>query len=188
MSTASRTGTPMAIRLRIAWSNVSRLPASVPEGRRGASDTVRACPARDDGPAGCPALNQHGEVAETGGPIRVFLEIHAPVELDRLLTGTEITFEGVGGHLPLSPYVYQWARAPKPSWRLQRLPRPRPPQGRLVELPEAVEERELPRDVLGKHGAQVPLDEIVFLPELPVRTEQVTAVVGGPASGPADQA
>jgi hypothetical protein len=35
-----------------------------------------------------------------------------------------------------------------------------------------------------KLGAQVPLDEIVFLPELPVRTEQVTAVVGGPASGP----
>jgi peptidoglycan hydrolase-like protein with peptidoglycan-binding domain len=35
-----------------------------------------------------------------------------------------------------------------------------------------------------KLGAQVPLDEIVFLPELPVRAEQVTAVVGGPASGP----
>jgi hypothetical protein len=34
-----------------------------------------------------------------------------------------------------------------------------------------------------KLGAQVPLDEIVFLPALPVRAEQVTAVVGGPASG-----
>lgn len=35
-----------------------------------------------------------------------------------------------------------------------------------------------------KLGAQAPLDEIVFLSELPVRVEQVTAVVGGPASGP----
>jgi Putative peptidoglycan binding domain. len=35
-----------------------------------------------------------------------------------------------------------------------------------------------------KLGFQVPLDEIVFLPSLPVRVEQVTALVGGAASGP----
>jgi hypothetical protein len=33
-------------------------------------------------------------------------------------------------------------------------------------------------------GVQVPLDEIVFLPSLPVRVEEVTAVVGSAASGP----
>jgi peptidoglycan hydrolase-like protein with peptidoglycan-binding domain len=35
-----------------------------------------------------------------------------------------------------------------------------------------------------KIGFQVPLDEIVFLPELPVRVDQVSGVVGSPASGP----
>jgi peptidoglycan hydrolase-like protein with peptidoglycan-binding domain len=35
-----------------------------------------------------------------------------------------------------------------------------------------------------KLGFQVPLDEIVFLPELPVRAEQITGVIGGAASGP----
>jgi hypothetical protein len=35
-----------------------------------------------------------------------------------------------------------------------------------------------------KLGVQVPLDEIVFLPALPVRVEQVTGVIGGAASGP----
>ncbi|MGH8642999.1 MAG: peptidoglycan-binding protein [Gammaproteobacteria bacterium] len=35
-----------------------------------------------------------------------------------------------------------------------------------------------------KLGVQVPIDEIVFLPSLPVRVEQVTGVVGGAASGP----
>jgi peptidoglycan hydrolase-like protein with peptidoglycan-binding domain len=35
-----------------------------------------------------------------------------------------------------------------------------------------------------KLGVQVPLDEIVFLPSLPVRVEQVMGVVGGGASGP----
>lgn len=35
-----------------------------------------------------------------------------------------------------------------------------------------------------KLGVQVPVDEIVFLPALPVRVEAVTAVVGGAASGP----
>jgi len=35
-----------------------------------------------------------------------------------------------------------------------------------------------------KLGIQVPLDEIVFIPKLPVRVEQVTGVVGSPASGP----
>jgi peptidoglycan hydrolase-like protein with peptidoglycan-binding domain len=34
-----------------------------------------------------------------------------------------------------------------------------------------------------KLGVQVPIDEIVFLPALPVRVEQVTSVVGGAASG-----
>jgi peptidoglycan hydrolase-like protein with peptidoglycan-binding domain len=33
-------------------------------------------------------------------------------------------------------------------------------------------------------GVQVPLDEVVFLPSLPVRVEQVTGIVGGTASGP----
>jgi hypothetical protein len=35
-----------------------------------------------------------------------------------------------------------------------------------------------------KLGVQVPLDEIVFLPALPVRAEQATATVGAAASGP----
>ena len=35
-----------------------------------------------------------------------------------------------------------------------------------------------------KLGIQVPLDEIVFLPSLPVRVEGVTAIVGGVTSGP----
>jgi hypothetical protein len=35
-----------------------------------------------------------------------------------------------------------------------------------------------------KLGVQVPADEIVFLPALPVRVEQVTALVGAPVSGP----
>ena len=35
-----------------------------------------------------------------------------------------------------------------------------------------------------KLGVQIPLDEIVFMPALPVRVEQVTALVGGAASGP----
>jgi len=35
-----------------------------------------------------------------------------------------------------------------------------------------------------KLGVQVPIDEIVFIPILPVRAEVVTAVVGGAASGP----
>jgi hypothetical protein len=35
-----------------------------------------------------------------------------------------------------------------------------------------------------KMGVQIPLDEIVFLPALPVRVEQVTALVGAAASGP----
>jgi peptidoglycan hydrolase-like protein with peptidoglycan-binding domain len=35
-----------------------------------------------------------------------------------------------------------------------------------------------------KLGVQVPLDEIVFIPTLPVRVEQVNAVVGAAASGP----
>jgi len=33
-------------------------------------------------------------------------------------------------------------------------------------------------------GIQVPVDEVVFFPALPVRVEQVTAVVGDPAQGP----
>jgi multidrug efflux pump subunit AcrA (membrane-fusion protein) len=33
-------------------------------------------------------------------------------------------------------------------------------------------------------GVQVPVDEIVFIPALPVRVEEVTALVGNPASGP----
>ncbi len=35
-----------------------------------------------------------------------------------------------------------------------------------------------------KLGVQVPLDEVVFLPSLPARVEQVIATVGGAASGP----
>jgi peptidoglycan hydrolase-like protein with peptidoglycan-binding domain len=35
-----------------------------------------------------------------------------------------------------------------------------------------------------KIGFQVPLDEVVFVPALPVRVDQVTGVVGSPASGP----
>jgi multidrug efflux pump subunit AcrA (membrane-fusion protein) len=35
-----------------------------------------------------------------------------------------------------------------------------------------------------KLGVQVPVDEIVFLPALPVRVHEVTALVGNPASGP----
>lgn len=37
---------------------------------------------------------------------------------------------------------------------------------------------------MSKMGVQIPLDEIVFLPALPVRVEQVTALVGAAASGP----
>jgi hypothetical protein len=33
-------------------------------------------------------------------------------------------------------------------------------------------------------GVQVPLDEIVFIPALPVRVEEVTGVIGGAVSGP----
>ena len=33
-------------------------------------------------------------------------------------------------------------------------------------------------------GVSIPLDEIVFIPSMPVRVEQVTGVVGGSASGP----
>lgn len=33
-------------------------------------------------------------------------------------------------------------------------------------------------------GVSVPLDEIVFIPSMPVRVEQVTGIVGGTASGP----
>mgnify|MGYP001251452611 CR=1 FL=1 len=50
--------------------------------------------------------------------------------------------------------------------------------GRVDQLATALEKAKQ------KLGAQVPLDEIVFLPELPVRAEQVTGLVGGPASGP----
>ena len=35
-----------------------------------------------------------------------------------------------------------------------------------------------------KIGVQVPVDEVVFIPDLPVRVEQVTVVVGDPARGP----
>jgi hypothetical protein len=35
-----------------------------------------------------------------------------------------------------------------------------------------------------KMGVQVPIDEIVFLPALPVRVDELTAAVGGQASGP----
>lgn len=35
-----------------------------------------------------------------------------------------------------------------------------------------------------KLGVSVPLDEIVFIPAMPVRVEQVTGIVGGSASGP----
>jgi multidrug efflux pump subunit AcrA (membrane-fusion protein) len=35
-----------------------------------------------------------------------------------------------------------------------------------------------------KLGVQVPLDEVVFLPELPVRVHEVTGVIGAAASGP----
>jgi peptidoglycan hydrolase-like protein with peptidoglycan-binding domain len=35
-----------------------------------------------------------------------------------------------------------------------------------------------------KLGVQVPADEIVFIPSLPVRVEEVTALVGGTAAGP----
>jgi hypothetical protein len=43
-----------------------------------------------------------------------------------------------------------------------------------VELDEAKQEL----------GVQVPLDEIVFIPALPVRVEEVTGVIGGAVSGP----
>jgi hypothetical protein len=33
-------------------------------------------------------------------------------------------------------------------------------------------------------GVQVPVDEVVFIPLLPVRVEEITALVGNPASGP----
>jgi multidrug efflux pump subunit AcrA (membrane-fusion protein) len=35
-----------------------------------------------------------------------------------------------------------------------------------------------------KLGVQVPLDEIVFIPALPVRAEQITGIIGSAASGP----
>ncbi len=35
-----------------------------------------------------------------------------------------------------------------------------------------------------KVGVQIPADEIIFLPALPVRVEQITALVGGAAGGP----
>jgi peptidoglycan hydrolase-like protein with peptidoglycan-binding domain len=35
-----------------------------------------------------------------------------------------------------------------------------------------------------KLGVQVPLDEIVFIKALPVRAEQISGVIGGPANGP----
>ncbi|MDQ2962443.1 MAG: peptidoglycan-binding protein [Pseudomonadota bacterium] len=35
-----------------------------------------------------------------------------------------------------------------------------------------------------KRGVQLPSDEVVFVPSLPVRVEEVTAAVGGPAAGP----
>jgi multidrug efflux pump subunit AcrA (membrane-fusion protein) len=38
--------------------------------------------------------------------------------------------------------------------------------------------------VKNKLGVQIPLDEIVFVPALPVRVEQVTGIVGSAASGP----
>ncbi len=40
------------------------------------------------------------------------------------------------------------------------------------------------RKAVRKLGVSVPLDELVFIPALPVRVEQVTGVVGGAASGP----
>jgi Putative peptidoglycan binding domain len=40
------------------------------------------------------------------------------------------------------------------------------------------------RNAVRKLGVSVPLDEIVFIPALPVRVEQVTGVVGSAASGP----
>lgn len=38
--------------------------------------------------------------------------------------------------------------------------------------------------VKSKLGVQVPIDEVVFIPSLPVRVEEVMALVGDPASGP----
>jgi hypothetical protein len=35
-----------------------------------------------------------------------------------------------------------------------------------------------------KLGVQVPLDEIVFIPDLPVRVEQLSGVIGSPVNGP----
>ena len=35
-----------------------------------------------------------------------------------------------------------------------------------------------------KIGVQIPVDEIVFIPELPVRVEEITAVIGAAAAGP----
>lgn len=40
------------------------------------------------------------------------------------------------------------------------------------------------RKAKAKLGIQVPVDEIIFVPALPVRVEEVTAVVGDPARGP----
>jgi hypothetical protein len=40
------------------------------------------------------------------------------------------------------------------------------------------------QNAVRKLGVSVPLDEIVFIPSMPVRVEQVTGIVGGSASGP----
>jgi hypothetical protein len=40
------------------------------------------------------------------------------------------------------------------------------------------------QNAVRKLGVSVPLDEIVFIPAMPVRVEQVTGAVGGSASGP----
>lgn len=40
------------------------------------------------------------------------------------------------------------------------------------------------QDAMRKMGVSVPLDELVFIPALPVRAEQITGIVGGTASGP----
>jgi hypothetical protein len=54
---------------------------------------------------------------------------------------------------------------------------------RLTALRVAQLESEL-QAAKQKMGTQVPLDEIVFLPELPVRLDQVTGVVGSAPNGP----
>jgi peptidoglycan hydrolase-like protein with peptidoglycan-binding domain len=40
------------------------------------------------------------------------------------------------------------------------------------------------QNAVRKLGVSVPLDEVVFIPNMPVRVEQVTGIVGGSASGP----